>query len=280
MKKELPDEIKNLYRHWNFHKYDGSSENYEQIPKEIRWFIKERINIWKKKISKENPPHTEDPILAKYRFCNIFRELDKQTIIFHTLLNPLRNDFSLWLLNMFYCRMVARPETINSIGLLSFDKKQNKKLYEKLIRHQRPKFGTPYVFPISVIQKSETPTRELFIVNYLPKIIKPIAEEIQSWNKESVFDGLNKIMPIFKFNLKFLWTEVLIDTAYQFPKLIDLFKKFPIGPGAKPTFKKLDKTKDASEFVKILADKNIATEITFNKSPLKLSAENWEGIGC
>jgi hypothetical protein len=277
---ELPEEIKNLYRHWKFHTEKSKKEGYLPLPEEVLWFINERISIWEQKISGALPPYTQDLVLSKYRFCNIFRELDRQTIEIHTLLNPIRENFSLWLLNMFYARMVARPETLYSTGLLSFDKKENQKVFKKLSNHPRPRFGTPYVFPISVIQKSKTPTREAFISSYLPTVMDKVAKEIQQWEQMSVYDGVQKIIPIFGYNLYFLWTEVLIDVAYQFPDRLDLFKRFPIGPGSLPTIKKLAPDSDPSLYVAMLADYAITTDLTYNTEPLRLSAENWEGVGC
>lgn len=284
---EIPDDIKSLYNHWQFHIGSGEGlitpENVfkdEKLFRDIEKFINERITIWSKKISGKHAPYTQDPILSKYRFCNIFREFDRQTIDFHKMLNPLRKNFDLWLLNMFYCRMVARPETIQKTGLLSFDKENNDLVYKKLLDLQSPKYGTPYVFPVSVIMKSKTPNRELFITKHLPSVIKDVSAEIQSWNKNSVYEGVKKVLPIFGFNLKFLWTEVLIDVAYQFPQFINLFDKFPIGPGALPTFKKIDCGKDPESLALELSKVSLDTSITFNGKKLRLSTENWEGVGC
>lgn len=284
---ELPLNLKNLYRHWENHaiKIDDLLSfkevfDDEKLHEDIQWFIKERIDIWKKKIANEKPPLTKDPILSHYRFCNIFREFDRQTIGFHILLNPLRDNFPLWLLNMFYCRMVARTETIQATGLLSFDTKENAKVYKKLMSLPRPKYGTPYVFPVSTILKSETPTRELFITKHLPKVMEKVAEEITTWNKKSVLEGVETLLPTFGFNLHFLWTEVLIDTAYQFPQHINLFAEFPIGPGSLPTFKKINPSVKPTELVTTLSKIPIDVGITYNNKPLRLSAENWEGIGC
>jgi hypothetical protein len=284
---ELPSNLKNLYRHWgNYITLRQDLIPYNQIVKDERfwqdiiWFINERIYIWEKKITNEQSPYTADPILSAYRFCNIFREFDRQTIEFHTLLNLLRDDFPLWLLNMFYCRMIARPQTVRDLGLLSFNDQDNKLLYEKLIKYPRPRYGTPYVFPISTILKSKTPTRELLITEYLPQVMKVVAEEISTWNKISVYEGVQKIIPIFGYNLHFLWTEVLIDVAYQFPEYIDLFGRFPIGPGSLPTLQRISSEKDPSVLVIELAKINVNIGLTYNNKPLRLSAENWEGIGC
>ena len=284
---EIPKHIQELYRHLEHHtKVPQEKKQVSAILKdnelfqEIEWFINERITLWEKKTKGMQEPFTEDPILATYRFCNIYRELDKQTIIFHTLLNPLRNNFPLWLLNMFYCRMVARPETITFTGLLSFDEKENNEVYKKLLDSPRPRYGTPYIFPISTIMKSNTPTRELFIAKHLPNVMEKITKEILTWDKVSVYDGVERILPLFTFNHSFLWTEVLIDVAYQYPEYIDLFSKFPVGPGSMPSMKRISTKHEPSSLVEDLAKLAIATSITVNQKPLYLSAENWEGIGC
>ncbi len=287
-KTELPQNLKDLYSHWRFHtilEEDGLETKAvwrdENLLKEVSWFIQERLSIWKKKMDKEMHPLTDDPILSKYKFCNVFREFDRQTIEFHTLLKPLiYNNLALWLLNMLYCRIVANEETIKNAGLLSFDTTHNERVYEKLVSMKRPMYGTPYVFPISVIQNGPTPTRELFITKHLPMVMQEVAKEVASWNKKSVYEGLQKIIPIFGYELNFHWTEVLIDLAYQYPHFVNLFDRFPCGPGAAPTLSKINPTRDPTLLVIDLARTYTDTGLTYKGQPLVLSAENWEGIAC
>lgn len=276
---ELPEQLKNLYRHWELHTA-AQPKQPDSVSPQLPEFIAERISIWEKKASGAPAPYTTDPILSHFRFCNIYRELDRQTIEIHELLAPLRDDFPLWLLNMFYARMVARPKTLRKVGLLSFDAQENTASYERLVASPRPRYGSAYVFPISVIQGGTTPTRELFIARHLPAVMQKVAREIETWDKLSVYDGVQKVTKLFGYPLMFLWTEVLIDVAYQYPERIDLFARFPIGPGAKPTFAKLSPAKDSSLFVSELAALGFTTTITYGGKPLRLSAENWEGIGC
>lgn len=276
---ELSRDLKGLYRHWALHTAERAHGT-DLIPKEVIWFINERMRIWEQKTAGKEPPFTQDPVMAQYRFCNIFRELDRQTVEIHTMLNPLRDNFPLWLLNMFYARMVARPETLRLVGLLSFDTRHNHTIYKRLMASPRPRYGTPYVFPISVIQRSKTPTREQFITAYLPSVMRNVAKEIERWEKMPVYEGVPTVIKPFKFNLMFLWTEVLIDVAYQYPERIDLFKRFPIGPGAAPTYARLAPKEDPSLFVEKLAQARVTTSLTYEGKPLRLSAENWEGIGC
>ena len=283
---EIPDNLKQLYRHWDSHTLPlKKSRDIESLfidPllfSELKSFIHERMLIWERKVSGKSTPYTNDPILSTYRFCNVFREFDRQTIEFHTLLNPLRSDFPLWLLNMFYCRLTARPETIRAVGLLSFKESENKDLYKKLMNSPRPRYGTPYVFPVSTILNSKTPTRELFITEYLPSVMRDIAAHISTWDKKPVDAGAKEVTSRFLFNTHFLWTEVLIDVAYQFPEYINLFATFPVGPGAKPTIQRISKD-DPALVVKELTSIDLNTNTTYNGKLVRLSSENWEGIGC
>lgn len=283
---EIPENLKTLYNHWPYYTQKPLN-NRSQLSnssdiKEIEKFIIERMLIWEKKVSNERPPYTTDPILAKYRFCNIYRELDRQTIEIHSKLFSLSNNFELWLLNVAFMRFICNPATIEKVDLLGFDKSNNKKVFERLSNLPRPKYGTAYIFPISIIMKSEYPTREEFFCFYLPKVIPKIAKLIQSFNKSSVVDALEAILPEFGFKMKFHWTEILIDIAYQFPELIDLNKRFPIGPGSLPTMKNLFPDQDPEETCLELSNyiPKDFTYLSINGKDIYLTCETWEGIGC
>src|SRR6185369_12333166 len=97
------------------------------------------------------------------------------------------------------------------------------------------KYGVPYVFPISTLLKSHFPTREKLLCFYLPKQISKVAEVILEKKGRGAVELMDVVLPAWEFNHSFLWNEVLIDVAYQYPELVDLFKLFPIGPGSKPT---------------------------------------------
>ena len=283
---EIPEELKILYKHWEYHTHSPLA-NTQNINLDnpnisgIKEFSTERMKIWEKKYTNQQQPYTEDKILQTYRFCNIYRELDKQTIQIHTILKDLRDNFPLWLLNTAYLRFVCKPETVTKTGLLSFDKTRNEKVYTKLKELDRPKYGTAYIFPISTIQKSEYPTREEFFCKYLPIVIPKISGEIEKFNRIGVKEALNRILPVFGFNMYFHWTEILIDTAYQYPEHIDLFKRFPIGPGSMPTMKLLSNL--APELTNLELTRTGIKDfpyLTLNDKNIYLSAENWEGIGC
>lgn len=285
---EIPFDLKKLYSHWQKHTERITSAKTDlsiidqQVLSKVVTFAAERMLIWHNKMQNKPQPYTLDPILANYRFCNIYRELDRQTIQIHEDLLSLKSELDLRLLNLCFHRFVCRPETVIKVGHLSFDDAQNIQIMNNLLNLERPKYGTAYVFPISVLQNSDYNSREKFFCLYLPNIIPQIAALINPFKNETVKSALNKILPVFGYNFRFHWTEILIDIAYQFPEKINLSKDFHIGPGAMPTLQKLGKTDDLNLVLNALAN-NVLLEfpyLKFNDRPVFLSAENWEGIAC
>jgi hypothetical protein len=284
---KIPQDLEELYSHWEYHSSFEPNLNYQSesdlsVLKQIEWFITKRMEMWEMKTSNQSRLYFSDPILSTYRFCNIYRELDRQTIHFHKMLLPIKDDFELWLLNMVFCRFICKPETVSKIGLLSFDSNNNQKVYSNLKQLDSPKFGDAYVFPISLIIKGEYNSRESFFCLYLPKVIKECAKIINSFKKESTVKAIAKILPVFGYNFKFHWTEIVIDIAYQYPDLIDLYKDFPIGPGSIPTMLMLDSNSNPEKTC--LELKNIVLKsfpyLEYRGKKILLSTENWEGIGC
>lgn len=283
---EIPDNLKNLYKHWKFHtqKPDikiNSVLNPDVLSK-IYPVIIDRMHVWEKRQNKENPLYTNDSILSKYRFCNIYRELDRQTIEIHTQLKQLENNFDIWLLNMLFSRMVCKPETVNKVGFLNYDPVNNNNVRDKLLNLKRPKYGVAYIFPISLVKRVGCTDREEFFCDYLPKVTSKCAKIIENLNKSSVVEALERILPAFGLNFKFHWTEVLIDVAYQYPQYIDLYKQFPIGPGSLPTMLRINSTENPETTCQNLVSIEVPKfpHLTYEGNNVWLSAENWEGIGC
>ncbi len=290
---EVPSEILNLYRYWQL--FDAgaaklkkavySEQNLVDLArlKEVEDFAKKRMEAWYNRLN-DVYPTSDDSIIAKFKFCNTYRELDRQTIYFHTKLNEFRGDFSFWLLNMFAARFLANIDTFDAVGFLDL-KTKNTDYFAKLKSLKKPKFGNAYVFPISTIQNSPWPTREEFLSFYVPEVIDGVAKVILAKQGRTVNELLLELLPAFKFNHRFLWTEVLIDVHYQFPELVELGRDFYIGPGARPSLEYLREGKtDLSLILDSLAREypyiegvNLSVK---GNATIPLSAENWEGICC
>jgi hypothetical protein len=84
--------------------------------KKLLGFMEERQRIFLRRQAGEPWPWTKDPILRRYRFCCVYRELDKVTIwLRQHWREPYANSPNLWFA-MCIARMINLPETLDAIG--------------------------------------------------------------------------------------------------------------------------------------------------------------------
>ena len=84
-------------------------------------FCAERHRIYVKKASGQFKPWTTDPILSSYRFCNIYRELDKVTVqIMEDVIKPNLNNPNIACLAL-AARLINHPRTLNLMLDEGFD---------------------------------------------------------------------------------------------------------------------------------------------------------------
>jgi len=97
-------------------------------------FVNERHSIYLRRASGESWPWTQDKILRKYKFCNIFRELDKVTVwIRENWREPYADHPNLWFA-MAMARQINWPETLAEIG---FPEKWHPRRVVHVIQHRR-----------------------------------------------------------------------------------------------------------------------------------------------
>jgi hypothetical protein len=79
-------------------------------------FAEERNKITLKRAGGEKPPWTTDTILANYRFCSVYRELDKVTVwIRENWREPYKESPDLWFA-MCVARLFNLPECLQDVG--------------------------------------------------------------------------------------------------------------------------------------------------------------------
>lgn len=84
--------------------------------KELFNFIKERHAIYERKRSGLPKPWTLDPILQKYKFCNVYRELDTQTQwLANNWRTPNHSDKDFWFAALVF-RFINWHETAEELG--------------------------------------------------------------------------------------------------------------------------------------------------------------------
>lgn len=82
----------------------------------VMYWIKERHSIYKKRQAKLPKPWSDDPIFQNYRFCNVYREIDKVTIwITKHWVKPNKDAQDLWFA-MVVARLVNWPSTLEIMG--------------------------------------------------------------------------------------------------------------------------------------------------------------------
>ena len=125
-------------------------------------FVVERQNIWyRRMILKEEYPWTDDPILQKYRFTNVYRELDKSTHYLLNFLSPLKKDRKNILFNVLIFRFFNSYGFFDKIGSMLHVEKYNPfEFIRKLDELKRKKikfFNNAYLIPHPSIRKDYRP---------------------------------------------------------------------------------------------------------------------------
>lgn len=252
----------------------------QEVVSKFRIYARERMNIRYKKQHNEAKPRTQDIVLQHYKFCNVYRELDKQTLFIHKVLLAYKDNLRLWFLNLIIFRCLESIETFSIIWL--HDGIHCDAWFYRLNNTARPRFWTAYIFPPQIPKKCWYNTREERLAYFLPSIIDNLITEISSWNKVGIVDWVNKLVAIFWVNIRFHITEFLIDLSYQFPQYINLWKPFHIWPWALPTMRSLNSKANPSDVCQALVQTQ-PTDFPYlmvNEKPIYLSAEAIEWLAC
>lgn len=89
-----------------------------KLLKEFIDFVTERWAIHERRLDGQPAPWTKDPILQRYRFCNVRREDDRVTKWIHnTWLKPIEANLPLSIFNMCIARLVNWPPSLTLIGV-------------------------------------------------------------------------------------------------------------------------------------------------------------------
>lgn len=215
-------------------------------------FIYKRQAIWYRRfVLQQTAPWTDDPILQTFKFCNVYRELDKSTIYLLQKLEPLTDKKS-QLLNIIFYRFFNQDKLYENLGIEPFSviSKQTKKQLQQGFTNMRKRgqtlFNTAYIISpgTSRLPKHRT------ILNNLEKIsqnAETIIRQLETCKTpEQAFQILIDNIPLAG---PFLACEIWTDLSYInfFPQGWTDNDFVNIGPGAKwgleiMSSKKLSKT--------------------------------------
>jgi len=224
--------------------------------KKFLQFTKDRHQVYINRFINNMPrPWTEDPILNEYKFCNVYRELDRGTLYFVEQIKTeeMEDDASPLLKAIIY-------RAVNNRDFFEFAK-GIPEMYPEYIVEQAKKYmqqkgtfvGNAYM-AFACTKKGETKAHSL------EQLMNWLCDNFGDWNAD-VFEKAKSLPEVSEalcripFIGEFIAYEIICDLF-----LIDYIPQFNIndwanvGPGAKPSLDKLcpDHDKDYLEACKIV----------------------------
>jgi hypothetical protein len=203
------------------------------------YFVNERAAIWRRRfIEKKAPPWTDDPILQRYKFCNVWRELDRGTqfVIQNIVLSDMSPQQKL--LHLIVYRWFNLPSTYDMIrDCLDMDSLDLETAVQQLrLCRERgvPVFSDAYMISgrSSVSQESDKSAMLLLgvVKNWLLPRLPDIYKKVSEANRmEEAWNVLRKVPNLGEF----IAYQVLLDWSYL-PEVdfIDFNYWVYPGPGA------------------------------------------------
>lgn len=206
--------------------------------KEFFQFVFERQLVWYNRFCEKNDFWTNDKILKTYKFCNVYRELDKGTSYIIEKLKSVK-DRKIIFQNIVFYRFFNKYNLYENLKIniiKGFDPKQVKILIEKfdnLKKNGKTIFNDAYL----IFGNKTNEAKHVFILKNLQKFfesncLEKIIKKIDSSRKpEESLEIIKEIPSVGNF----LAYEIWVDLTY-----FNFFKKMwtdddfvNIGPGAK-----------------------------------------------
>ena len=200
------------------------------------YWVCERYRIRLAKEKHLPKPWTQDPILQKYKFTNVRREQDKETIwlINHVCLNT-NLSYGHTLLNCILFRLFNKSQTIEHIGLVDFDNIPYDSIRKKLDSARFVLFSNAFFTsgPKAAANKlfSNEPNKAVRIIRLvaLHKAQDIIGRIMRSVTPREVFEALESCPGLGRF----LAYQIFVDFTY-IPAFPFSENEFVVaGPGCK-----------------------------------------------
>ena len=185
-------------------------------------FVVERQYIWFRRFVLNKPyPWTRDPILQKYRFTNVYRELDKGTIYIIEKLKPIQKDRRNVLFNVFVYRIYNKHrffEKVNDgrpLDIDEFDVYEFINSLDKVIENEESVYSNAYLtYPVVVkpdYRPHEKHVQHAFLIDWFRERIDEFLDTIDS--AEDPREFMNLFMSI-KGIKDFISYEFFTDLTY------------------------------------------------------------------
>lgn len=211
--------------------------------KDLAYWINERHSIYQRRFEQPpfTPPFTNDPILQRYRFTNVFRELDKGTKCLR-LMCQFKEDPGMLVFNIIWYRFFNRYEHALDIGFCDFE------TLVKKIRHKSAMGERIFTSAHMTAGKADISKLDYYIqaCEHIWRVRENIAEVVQHGscttkcepNIEHAFHtvkGLQCIGPFVAYEIAsdFRWYPQLL------PHPPDVYTWANVGPGCRRGLRRL-----------------------------------------
>jgi len=175
-------------------------------------FIVKRHNIYQRRLAGQPKPWTKDPILQRYRFCNVYREYDTVTkwIAKHWR-DPHSTDPDVWFA-MAVARFINWPDTLNDLGYpVPFNPKWIKEQLQKRTNLDLKVFTGAYM-----IKSVEGVDKISYITEYVLSNLWQRQRSIQLKSGKVTCAGLYKEL-IGSYGVgSFMAGQIVADTKYTY----------------------------------------------------------------
>lgn len=207
--------------------------NHVQVQKFFE-YARERYMIFQKRQADQPKPWTHDPILQKYRFCNVFREDDKVTVWFReNVRNPLRSDAAVVMACIVfrYVNCIPTGEKLLRAGLFHrWNSSEFAAVMKQIKDSGKPMLGAAYMIKTPNGKNKITGLREIFSP-FGEFSAEALAAEFQGCDtlQEAV-----EWLTTFHYVGPFMAYEIACDLMFtDFFKPVDRYTWANPGPGAK-----------------------------------------------
>ncbi len=200
-------------------------------------YCKKREAVRVKRESGEEYPWSDDPILQKGRFLNVFREDDKVSKSIIKFAEPVKDDLPFLIQALFFSRWCNRDLTIDQLTL--DDLSNPEILKEKLLSLEQWENFTAY--PVEGSYWGEKLYNRIDAATYkFYEKKEELAEVVLNSNRD-VITATNNVNDHFKMNNDFPIFMALIDIAWFREDVIPITTDVPTGIGAEPYLDRLQK---------------------------------------
>jgi len=209
-------------------------------------FCLERHSVFKKKEAGLPKPWTNDEILQKHKFTNLFRDLDRVSVFIFDWIEPLKDDIEPLFANLLYARNCNKTSTLEKTGwIIDADGKvQDEQKFLNTIEEiggvftkgwKNSVWGGAYMVAGTFGPKLGYRQREQMIINYIPKKIAELTQIILDHNcNPDITELLDKLCEAWGYRNLMVFTQWLLDIAHIRPDILPPTIRPPVLSGVEP----------------------------------------------